>query len=294
MSSDGKDTKPDSAERAPSSGTSTRLSARAPSVWGAMRDALAALRNLDALLRSSSVLYRTILGLLPELRASSAVLRVAFERARTGEGAGGVVPGADGGPSAEAEVGEYGVARVEELERLLDATAQADEERDDLASRALALADELEASADLLALLERAGDPAPTEVGIDLIVRETVRHSRSGRGQEIVVRFDEASPDCTVQADPYVVGPLLTLVMTAVRAGGVDPLVVRARCDDSAATLVVEQATAEDASRPTLSMRILPPVAPTATAARRAARQIGVDLELEPGRGGLRIPRASG
>ena len=68
MSSDGKDTKPDSAERAPSSGTSTRLSARAPSVWGAMRDALAALRNLDALLRSSSVLYRTILGLLPELR----------------------------------------------------------------------------------------------------------------------------------------------------------------------------------------------------------------------------------
>jgi hypothetical protein len=294
MSSDNRDTKPDSAERDPSSGAAVRSSARAPSVWGAMRDALAALRNLDALLRSGSVLYRTILGLLPELRASAGVLRAAFERAKTGEGAEGGAAASPGASAATVEVGSYGLGRVEALEQLLDATAQADDEREDLASRALALADELEASADLLALLERAADPAPTDVGVDLIVRETVRHSRSGRGEEIAVRFDEASPDCTVQADPYVVGPLLTLLLAVVRAGSGAPLVVRARCAESEATLLVEHALPEDASRLSLSMRLLPPVPPTAAAARRAASQIGVALELEEHRGILRIARASG
>ena len=146
MSSESNDHKPDSLEPGPTSSTSTRLSARAPSAWGAARDALAAVHNLDALLRSTSVLYRTIRDLLPELRTSADVLRDAFERARSSEG-------------AVADVGEYGVDRAAELASLLDATAIADEERDDLADRARTLADELEATADLLALLERASDP---------------------------------------------------------------------------------------------------------------------------------------
>ena len=144
MSSENNGHKPDSQEPGPSSGTTSRLSARAPSAWGATRDALAAVHNLDALLRSGSVLYRTILDLLPELRAGAGVLRDAFERARAGEGVTG---------QAARDVGEYGVDRVNELVRLLDATALAEEERDDLADRARTLADELEAAADLLALL---------------------------------------------------------------------------------------------------------------------------------------------
>jgi hypothetical protein len=261
---------------APTSGTAARQSARAPSAWGATRDALASVYNLEALLRSGNVLYKTILDLLAELRSSAAVLREAFERARSSA-------------MAAAEVGEYGAGRVEALVELLDATALADEERDDLADRAHALADELEATADLLALLERATEPAPTDVNVALVVRETARLSRSARGYEVAVRFDESTPDATVHADPYVVGPLLSLLAASVHAAGVDVVAVRARFENGAATFVVEAAVAGDAARPTLTMRVLPVVPPTAAAVRQAAAQIGAVVELEPARGSLRL-----
>jgi hypothetical protein len=285
MSSENNGHKPDSQEPGPSSGTTSRLSARAPSAWGATRDALAAVHNLDALLRSGSVLYRTILDLLPELRAGAGVLRDAFERARAGEGVTG---------QAARDVGEYGVDRVNELVRLLDATALAEEERDDLADRARTLADELEAAADLLALLERASEPAPTEVNVDRVVRETVRLSGTARGRELAVKFDEASPDCTLHADPYVVGPLLALLIASVHAGGGADVVVRARCTDSHATFTIEPVTPDDASFPTLAMRVLPAVPPTGGAARRVAEQIGATLELGDCRGSLTLPCPAG
>ena len=285
MSSENNGRKPDSQEPGPSSGTTSRLSARAPSAWGATRDALAAVHNLDALLRSGSVLYRTIRDLLPELRTGAGVLRDAFERARTADPAQG---------EALRGVGEYGVGRVDELVRLLDATALADEERDDLADRARTLADQLEAAADLLALLERASEPVPTEVNVDRVVRETVRLSGTGRGHELAVKFDEASPDCTLHADPYVVGPLLSLLIASVHAGGVADVVVRARCTDSHATFTIEAATPADASHPVLAMRVLPAVPPTAGVARRVAAQIGATLDLGDRLASLTLPCPAG
>ena len=64
MSSESNGDKPDSVAAGPPSGVTNRTSARAPSAWGAVRDALAAVHNLEALLRSSSVQSRTILDLL--------------------------------------------------------------------------------------------------------------------------------------------------------------------------------------------------------------------------------------
>jgi hypothetical protein len=285
MSSESNGRKPDSLEPGPPSGTSSRVSARAPSAWGATRDALAAVHNLDALLRSGSVLYRTIRDLLPELRTSAGVLRDAFERARTVEAAAG---------QAARDVGEYGGGRVDELVRLLDATALADEERDDLADRARTLADELESAADLLALLERASEPVPTEVNVDRVVRETVRLSGTGRGRELAVKFDEASPDCTLHADPYVVGPLLSLLIAAVHAGCAADVVVRARCNESHATFIIEALTPDDAAHATLAMRVLPAVPPTSLAARRVAEQIGATLELDDRRAALTLPCSAG
>ena len=285
MSSESNGRKPDSQEPGPTSGTSTRVSSRAPSAWGATRDALAAVHNLDALLRSTSVIYRTILDLLPELRIGAGVLRDTFERARIGDAVAA---------HGTLEVGEYGGDRVGALVRLLDATALADEERDDLADRARTLADELEASADLLALLERASEPTPTEVRVDLVVRETVRLSGTGRGRELAVRFDEASPDCTVHADPLVVGPLLSVLIASVNAGGIADVVVRARCTDSHATFTLEAASPGDVSHPTLAMRVLPAVAPTGGVARRVAEQMGATLDLGDQRGTLTLPRPTG
>ncbi len=55
MSSESNGQKPESVEPGPPSGQARRMSARAPSAWGAVRDALAAVHNLEALLRNASV-----------------------------------------------------------------------------------------------------------------------------------------------------------------------------------------------------------------------------------------------
>ncbi|HEY4014400.1 MAG TPA: hypothetical protein VGM06_13750 [Polyangiaceae bacterium] len=281
MSSERNGQKPDPSEHVPPSGSGRRASARAPSIWGAVRGALAAVHNLEALLRSASVPYRTILDLMPELRASATVLRDAFERARCGD-------------APTAEVGDYGNARTTAFEQLLDAVVAAGEPRDELANRAHVLADDLDASADLLALLERASAPVATEVSINLVARETGRMSGAGRGRELPVRLDEASPDCVVHTDPYVVGPLLSLAVASAQAAGLGELVVRARCSSQNATLLVEAASAADASLPIVSIRTLPAIPPAERAARRVADQIGALLLVEPARWAIALVSTGG
>jgi len=279
MSSDQNGPKPDS-ERSPRA-AGRRLSARAPAAWGASRDALAAVHNLEALLRSPSVPYQTILDLLPELRASAAVIREAFDAA------------AHGG-AATAAAGAYGSVRVAEFGLLLDATATQPEDRDALALRAHELADELEASADLLALLDRASSPVPTEVSLNLIVRETARISCTGRGREVIVRFDEANPDCVVTTDPYAAGPLLAIAIARVYGATMGEISVRARSLPPHATLVVEAASPSDLALPVTAMRVLPPVPPTDDAGRHVAEQIGALLLIEPARWAIAFTSTGG
>jgi hypothetical protein len=237
--------------------------------------------NLEALLKSTSVAYRTILDLLPELRTGAGVLNDAFGRAH-------------GGDAAASAVAEYGRVYVDELQRVLDATAASQEDRDVLASRARALADQLEASADLLALIERAADPLPTEVSLNLIVSETGRMSATGRGRELAVRFDEASPDCTVTTDPYVVGPLLSLAVAQVHGAGVHEISIRARCSPPNATLVVEASASGDSARPTMAMRVLTAVPPAEQAAQRVAEQIGILIVVQPLRWAIVLSSTAG
>jgi hypothetical protein len=279
MSSESNGRRPDSQEPGPSSGRGTRASARAPSAWGATRDALAAVHNLEALLRSPSVLYRTIRDLLPELCASAEVLREAFARE-----AGDALAGAS----------SYGAGRVEELERLLEATGLADEERDDLADRARVLADELEASADLLALLDRASDPVPTEVRLELVIRGTARPSGGARGRELAVRVDAPSPDCTVDADPYVLGSLLSLLIARVDATGAPCVVVQASCDEATAVFEVRAPGPDDASLPEITVRVLPAIPPADAVIRRVAQDLGASLDLGECDGRLQLPRHVG
>src|SRR5579883_283670 len=279
MSSESNGTKPDS--DTPPSGPERRQSARAPSAWGAARDALAAVRNLEVLLRSASVTHRTILDLLPELHSSAGVLRDAFQ-------------GASAGESAASAVGSHGGARVDELSRLLDEAADPQAQRDRLATRAHALADELGASADLLALLERAAAPMPTEVSIGLIVHETARMSGSASGRELAVRLDDASQECVVKTDPYIVGSLIVLAVGSAHGGGADPVVVRARCSATEVTVVVEGAGPLDQQHPVVTMRVLPVVPATEQAARRVADRIGAALTVGGARWSVVLARAAG
>jgi hypothetical protein len=274
MSSERNGQKPDSTS-IPPSGVAQRGSARAPSAWGAVRNALAAVHNLGALLRSATVQIRTILDLLPELKVGADLLRAAFERALAGD-------------AATAQVGEHGAQTVDGLDALLAAIEARPDDRESHADRAGALADELEAAADLLALLDRAAAPVATEVGLDLVAREAGRMSGTARGREMVVQFDESSPDCVVTTDPYVLGPLVSLLIASVHAAGVNAIVLRARSSPRAHFLV-EAARLEDATLPTLSLRVTRWIPPSDPALRRIAEQIGATLVVEGRRGSIAL-----
>jgi hypothetical protein len=212
--------------------------------------------------------HRTILDLLPELRSSADVLRCAFASA----------PGKEPATTA---VSQYGGGRVDELVRLLDESGAPDGDRDALAQRAHSLADELEASADLLALLERASAPVATEVNVGLIVRETARMSGSASGRQIKIRFQEPEPRCVVTTDPYVVGSLLLLAVSGVMSSGADSVAVRVGSSPGELVLTVEAAGAGDMQLPPLAMHVLPAVPPTEQAAARVAAQIGGRLDVD-------------
>jgi signal transduction histidine kinase len=283
MSSESNGRKPDSQQPGHLSGTSTRLSARAPSAWGAARDALAAVHNLDALLRSTNVLYKTIRDLLPELRTSAGVLGEVFERAQESD------------DEVSVAVGNHGVSSVLDLSKLLDATAMAEEERDDLAKRARGLADELEAAADLLELIECAGNPVATDLSLHQIVEETGRLAGGNKGREVVARMDTSNPDANLHADPLVLGQLLTILVGHVASASGGDVVIRPRVrTGGAATISVEPATAADAALERTALRVLPTLPATLAAARRVAEQIGGTLEVDSGRVVLRLRPPAG
>ena len=102
----------------------------------------------------------------------------------------------------------------------------------------------------------------------------------------MVVQFDEANPDCVVTTDPYVLGPILSLLVASVHATGVHALVLRARSTPSP-QFIVEAAQLEDASAPTLSLRVTAWLPASDAAARQLAEQIGATLELDGRQGSI-------
>jgi hypothetical protein len=284
MSSESSDRKPESIEPGPPSGAKARRSSRAPSAWGQVRDAVSSVHNLAALLRSPSVKYKVIRDLLPELRQGARVLVELFTPQ----------VGDEANDEATKQVCAYGLAVATGLEQLLDATDLANDEREDLTACAMRQAGELEAATDLLALLDRAGSPAPTSVSLRLVVRETQRLWGGARGGELAVRLDESTPDASVDVDPYVVGPLLSLVLALSQAAGAGDVVVRASGSAAGAVLSVGPAGSADAALRTVPVRVLPAVAPTEMTARHVAAAIGAVLELEGAHAVLRFPQGSG
>jgi hypothetical protein len=183
----------------------------------------------------------------------------------------------------------YGVERASRLVELFDATALANDERDDLAARALALAVEIEGACDLLALLERAALPVTTPLSVRLVAREAGRQGTATRGDDIVLRFDAATPEAALDVDPYVMGSLLMLLLALVRAAGARDVVLRASGSGPGAVLVVEPSAASDTAARSVTVRVHPAVPPAARVARRVAQQVGATLQLEGRRATLRF-----
>jgi len=262
---------------------SAHADARAASAWGSARTALAAVHNLEALLRRSYVPGQVILDLLPELRSGATVLRDAFERAAQA--------GAE--DAASAGVGRYGLARVAELDALLGTMIPPAARRDDAARLAGTLADSLEAAVDLLGLLDRASAPLATDVRLDLLAQEAGRMSGTARGREVLVAYEASAAECTLSTDPALLGALVSLLVGSVHAAvSGAPVVLRTRTKPGAnvAELVAEPRMPADASLVTLAIRVMPWIEPSEAVARSVAAVLGAAFDLVGARASLALP----
>jgi hypothetical protein len=234
--------------------------ARSNVAWGAVRDALAAVHNLETLLKSPRVGAPVLSGLMPELFGSCAALRAAFAESTR-------------------ELGAFASERLDALEQSMKEASR--EELDARARLSLEqvvtrVSRELGAAVDLLDLTERAGAPLTTEVRLDELARASLRiGSGVSQREDTPVRVDTHGADCAIVTDPQIVARLLAAALAHVRAAGAHEAVLRARCDAREVRLEVAPVDASSARLPASRAKLARSIAPAAAVALDAARAIG-------------------
>lgn len=271
------ETIPSSSERSLSSGAAPRsheITARR----GRVRDALAALGNLETVLRSPQV---AALGAEErgELQRGLSWVRESFTAA-TLEAEGEQ-------RAARRELEAFAGTRVAELEAALAVGSEPDV---DVITRATR---ELDAAAGLLELSERSVEGAQVDVSVATLAEQALHLAwtiRSYGAQGVHVRPCEG--DCSVSCDPHVVARVLAIAVTAVRASSSSgAVVVRTHVEEDAGVIEVTRYTSEDLAARVVQTRIAPYVAPTDTVVAAAAKAAGIGLVVEPGRVLVRCPR---
>ncbi len=248
--------------------------------WGRIRDALAAVHNLETLLRSPRVRAAQLAELVPELLASCDVLRAAFD-------------------DAEAVLATYARERVDMLEQALrDAGSAGLETRARLALELVMtnVRGQVDATVDLLDLSARArADQAGWgELSLGELTRAALGMAGSvpPSSEGLLVRVDTEDAACIVRADPQVVARVLGGAIVRAREGGVRDAVVRARCHALHVTLSVSAATAEDAELPQVTTRGMRRVPPTDAVLDGAAKAMGGSLVIASAAVVLSLPVA--
>ncbi len=235
------------------------------SAWGQVRDALAAVHNLETLLRSPRVGSDVLATLLPELVASCGVLRAAL----------------DGNPSPpRVDLAAYAGDRLDALEQALrEAGTDAVETRARLALEQVlaSVRIELDAAVDLLDLSERAHTAKLGELSLAELTRAALGMAGSvppsSEGILVHVVTDDAA--CVVLADPHVVARILGGALVRVRTAGVRDLTVIARCETPNVTLTVTAADASSMAHPSVTTRVMRRIPPTDSILEDAARAMG-------------------
>ncbi len=265
------ETTPPSAERSRSSGAAPR-SHEVTARRGRVRDALAALGNLETVLRSSA----RVLGgeELDELRRGLSWVRESFTAATLE---------ADGDQrAARVELEKFAASRVGEIEAALDAPNA------DAISRARR---DLEAAAGLLELAERSTEGAQVDVSVATLAEQALHLAWTIRSYgALAVHVLPCEGDCSVSCDPHVVARVLAIAVTLVReaAGAV---VVRTHVEDDAGVIEVTRYASEDLAARVMQTRVAPLVAPTDVVVAAAARAAGIQLVIAPARVLVRCPR---
>ena len=205
--------------RARHSGGVNRISARAPSAWGAVaRRAGGRPQPRGAAAQRERTATGRSCDLLPELRSSAGALREAFERRG----------------DRRARATRHGRVRrgaVGQLDALLDAEGAAGEERDRSVRKpapGLSRTSSRPARTCWRCSIARP-TPSPPRSALKLMVREAGRMSGTARGREVIVRFDEATPDCVSSTGPLRPRPGPLAAERGTHAAGANVLVLRAR-----------------------------------------------------------------
>ncbi len=243
-----------------------------------MRDALAALRNLETLLKSPRVGPQIYFDLFPELFVGLESLRAAFMAdPRT------TIP--DGPRDA---LRPFALEKLDRVERSMRAaqTERGARGRLLLERELGAVMTELDACVELLDLTERAACLSPTELSLGELVRVALEQ---GAGISPVfaadVFVDLPATECGMEADAHVTMRLVALAVSSVYANREAPVAVVAECEPELARITIRPARPEDARRATVRTRIVPRVPPTDTVFGAVVTAMGGSLA--PAREGL-------
>jgi hypothetical protein len=235
--------------------------------WGKVRDALAAVHNLETLLRSPRVGAGVLAGLLPELLVSCVVLRAAFDTR------------ADG---VCVDLTVFARERLDALEQAMkEASTTGIEARARLALEQVVerVSGDLDAAVDLLELSERARAATRTELSLGELTRAAlgIGGSVSGIlfGDDVHVRIDTQEAACVLICDPHVVSRLLSAAIARVRSAGVRDITVWARCEPREVTLTVAASDARSIGTQPVTTRVKGRIPPTDAVVEDAARAIG-------------------
>jgi hypothetical protein len=226
-----------------------------------VRDALAVISNVEAMLRASS--QASLDTELEELRQALEGLHEALA-------------------SAPGELRSFAASRIGVIEAAASARSA------DAMGRAAA---ELETAAGLVELVELASDGGSLEVSCATLAEQALQLAWSVRSHgAFPVRVRAASADCSVACDPHVVARMLAMAISAVREVTPD-VVVRTHVEDDAGVIEITAATAEDAGARVVQARPVARIPESDALLAAAASAAGIGLRAEPGRILLRCPR---
>jgi hypothetical protein len=279
----GRDSDPAIVSAEPSSGAPTS-SARTPSssarkasdhvAWGAVRDAITAIHNLEVLLKSPRVGTKVLAGVLSEFIAGVSVLREAFSRASQSAKTEAMV-------DARKALAELTRARLDELERTMQLAMTSDfDARGRLALEQVVtrVSVDLDAAAELLDLSDRAEHAMETELSLEELARVSLKGGGYGTAREVPVRLALPAEDCLLRADPHVFKRLVAFAIARVHASGAPRVSLRVHCCADSARIEVGPTTAAVESLSPTPFRLIRRLEPTDAIVEAASRAAAITM----------------
>lgn len=235
--------------------------------WGAVRDALTSIHNLEVLLKSPRVGTKVLSEVLHEFLEGVAVLRAAFTKASQ-------EAKTEATAHARKTLTELTTARLDELERTMQQAMTSDfDARGRLALEQVVtrVSVELDAAAELLDLSDRAEHTMETELSVAELAKVSLRGGAYGTDREIPVRVVRPSEDCVLRVDPHVFKRLVAFGIARVHASGAPEVSLRIRGGIDSVHIEIGQTAASERALASTPLRLVRRIGPTDAIVEAAA-----------------------